>query len=134
MIYWPLSAKKCWNRFPIELLSSYISRRNSCAMVFWIFWMRLDFRIHSPYIYIVINVFDKAVWLFSSLCGQEIISPFSAKICSTDAFRRSIEPFNPTIRFNNLKITSALNLTISKFWIEISFGAESIDSAQSWFF
>ena len=23
--------KKCWNRFPIELLSSYISRRKSCV-------------------------------------------------------------------------------------------------------
>ena len=34
MIYWILSAKKCWNRFPIELLSSYISRRNSCEICF----------------------------------------------------------------------------------------------------
>ena len=35
MIYWLLSAKKCWNRFPIDMLSSYISRQNSCAQKIW---------------------------------------------------------------------------------------------------
>ena len=29
-MYWLLPAKKCWNRFPIDMFSSYISWRNSC--------------------------------------------------------------------------------------------------------
>ena len=32
MIYWLLSAKKCWNCFPIDMLSSYIFRWNSCGI------------------------------------------------------------------------------------------------------
>ena len=44
MIYWLLEAKKCWNHFPIEMLSFYISRRNSCATKVVITWEYISVR------------------------------------------------------------------------------------------
>ena len=77
-IYWLLCAKKCWNLFHIEMLSFYISRRNSCVL--WIldcpdsFWsvrtVSEFFRKFLDYLDNYLDSLDNflVIWIVLSLC------------------------------------------------------------------